>query len=262
MSTPPRLPVSSSLPPPFPEEQQAAFRGSLEALNGCGVPYVVAGAFALHFHTGIWRTTKDMDLFLAAEQMPGAMQCLCRKGFACEVCDPVWLSKAHRNGFFVDLITGMSNGVIMVDDSWVRRARPASVFGVETRVLAAEELLTSKLFVLRRERFDGADVAHIVYASRGRLDWNRILLLVGDHWELLLGALVLFRYVYPACGHHVPSWLWRDLWERHSRELAHPDPGARFRGSLIDENMFAIDMQEWGMDDVRVQHRSRLQDRG
>ncbi len=261
MSTSPPLPVSSSLPPRFPEEQQAVFRESLEALNGCRLPYVVAGAFALHHHTGIWRTTKDMDLFLAADQMAPAMRCLCRQRFACEVCDPIWLSKAHRDGFFVDLITGMSNGVIVVDDSWIQRARPATVLGVETRVLAAEELLSSKLFVLRRERFDGADVAHIVYASRGRLDWNRILQLVGDHWELLLGALVLFRYVYPAYGHCVPSWLWRDLWERLCQELAHPDPSARFRGSLIDENMFAIDVAEWGMDDIRVEHRSRLQDR-
>ena len=37
-------------------------------------------------------------------------------------------------------------------------------------VLAAEELIASKLFVSRRERCDGADVAHIVYRAGNRMD--------------------------------------------------------------------------------------------
>ena len=36
---------------------------ALEALNAAGVPYVVAGAYAIYEHTGIYRKTKDLDLF-------------------------------------------------------------------------------------------------------------------------------------------------------------------------------------------------------
>lgn len=194
---------------------------------------------------------QDIDLFLTSEEVAAATCCLKKNGFLCRVKDPVWLHKAHRNGFFVDLITGMSNAVITVERSWIENAHPAMVLGVRTRVLAAEELLVSKLFVLRRERFDGADVAHIVYASRGALDWNRILVLVKEHWEMLLFALVLYRYVYPAYSHYVPSWMWRCLLGRFSEELLmKQNSSASFRGSLVDDKMFAIDVAEWGMEDI------------
>ena len=222
------------------------FRETLMKLNRCRVPYVVSGAFALQVHTGIWRATKDLDLFLTPEDVPAALRCLRKNGFRCEVRDPVWLHKAHRHGFFIDLITGMSNTVITVDRSWIKNARPAMVLDVRARVLAAEELLASKLFVVRRERFDGADIAHIVYASQGKLDWERILALVKEHWEILLFALVLYRYVYPAYSHYVPSWVWHRLLACFSQELTDRNPAAQFRGSLVDDKMFAIDVCRMG----------------
>jgi hypothetical protein len=79
------------------------FRETLMQLNRCRVPYVVSGAFALQVHTGIWRATKDLDLFLTPEDVPAALRCLRKNGFRCEVKDPVWLHKAHRHGFFIDL---------------------------------------------------------------------------------------------------------------------------------------------------------------
>jgi hypothetical protein len=128
---------------------------------------------------------------------------------------------------------------------------------VRARVLAAEELLASKLFVVRRERFDGADIAHIIFATRGNLDWERILALVGEHWEILLFALVLYRYVYPANSEYVPSWVWQRLLVRFSNELTNCNPGAKFRGSLVDDKMFAIDVAEWGMENVLKIQRAR-----
>jgi len=160
------------------------------------------------------------------------------------------------------LITGMSNAVIRVERSWIENSRPALVLDVRARVLAAEELLASKLFVVRRERFDGADIAHIIFATRGNLDWERILALVGEHWEILLFALVLYRYVYPANSEYVPSWVWQRLLVRFSDELTNRNPSAKFRGSLVDDKMFAIDVAEWGMENVlrinRAQSRGRM----
>lgn len=217
----------------------------------------MAGAFALKEHTGICRDTKDLDLFLTSANAALALQHLRRNGFECEVCDPVWLFKARRDGFFVDLITGMSNATIIVDDSWVDRAKPASVQGVQTRVLAAEELLASKIFVDRRERFDGVDIAHLIYGTRGKLDWPRILHLVGEHWEMLLWSLVLFRYCYPAQTDYVPKEVWRQLLSNFQDAVSHPDPKAKFRGSLIDDKQFAIDVNEWGLDNLIEEYRDR-----
>jgi hypothetical protein len=239
------LPKTSSRPSAEPEVRVELFHDVLQLLEDSRIPYAVSGAFSLRQHTGICRYTKDLDLFLTAENSTSALSCLRAAGMECEVKDPVWLSKAVRDGYFVDLITGMSNGLITVQDSWIERSRPAVIYGVETRVLAPEELVASKIFVAKRERFDGADIAHVIYGTYGEFDWKRELELVGPHWEMLLWSLMLFRYVYPAQSHYVPSEIWCDLLTRFTQEVKNPNPNALFRGSLVDENMFAIDVDEW-----------------
>jgi hypothetical protein len=249
---------SSSLQTALPVRQEEMFREVLTALNTCHIPYAICGAFALQRHTGIWRETKDLDVALPQESLSHALHCLEMQGYRCEVTDPVWLAKARRGDFFVDLITGMSNAVIRVDESWMKRAPSAVVVGVSTRVLAAEELLASKIFVTRRERFDGGDIAHLVFASRGAIDWDRVLKLAGDHWQMLLWELMLFAYVYPAHTHFVPRRIWHTLLERFRTAVEHPDAQAKFRGSLVDEYVFAIDVAEWGLEDLLTPLRKNL----
>ncbi len=222
----------------------------MRLFNDRQIPYVVSGAFALQRHTGIWRDTKDLDLFLPGEHAEAALKALADDGFETAVPDPVWLAKAHRCDYFVDLITGMSNAVIVVDQSWIDRGTPYQIVGVASRVLAAEELIASKLFVTRRERFDGADIAHVIHGTRGNLDWQRILRLIGNNWEILLWSLILYRYCYPAHTSYVPRDVWQGLLARLEDEIANPNPDAPFRGSLVDDKMFAIDVHEWGMTDL------------
>ncbi len=250
------LPVTSSMPMEVPEEQATLFREVLVALEQKRIPYAVSGAFALRQHTGICRFTKDLDLFMTARTVGEALPILRECGFECEVVDPVWLAKARKGEFFVDLITGMSNGVLVVENSWIERANPAVVQDVATRVLAPEELVASKIFVARRERFDGADVAHVIYGTYPSFDWDREMQLVGANWEMLLWSLVLFRYVYPAQSHYVPAAIWHELLQRLENELARPNPTANFRGSLVDNNMFAIDVSEWGLANL-LEHERR-----
>lgn len=255
--TPESSSVTSALEVPLPPEAASLYREVLQALNEHALPYAVAGAFALQKYTGISRITKDLDLFMKAGDIPFALEYLRQLGFRCETPDPVWLSKAHRGDYFVDLISGMSNAVIVVDDSWMQRTLPAMIAGVPSRIISVEDLLGSKLFVLRRERFDGADIAHIIFRTQGKLNWDRVIELAGEHWEMVLWALMLFRYVYPAQTHYVPPPLWQDLLSRYMHEIQHPNPEARFRGSLVDDNMFSIDMKDWGLPDVEGEYRAR-----
>ncbi|HKW76329.1 MAG TPA: hypothetical protein VJN64_12450 [Terriglobales bacterium] len=253
------LPVSSSQPPKFPAEQESLFREVLELMEREHVPVIVSGAFALHEHTGIWRDTKDLDLFLPAPEVGRALRILQRDGFETEILDSVWLAKARRSDYFVDLITGMSNGVVRVDYSWVRRAARSRIVGLPARVLSAEELIASKVFVTRRERFDGADICHIIYGTRGKFDWKRLMTLLGEHWQMLLWDLVLYQYIYPGQCDFVPKEIWKELLQRFKTELEHPNQAIDFRGSLIDERMFSIDVQEWGRRDVMEEYRSKAE---
>lgn len=250
-----KLPISSSTPPEFAPEQEQLFREVLSLLNQGEVPYVISGAFALREHTGICRNTKDLDVFLPAEAVGNAMRVLQEHGFDCEVTDPVWLAKANRGDFFVDLITGMSTGTITVDQSWIDRGSPSELFGLPVKVLGPEELIASKLFVTRRERFDGADIVHVIYGTHGKLDWERLTQLAGEHWQVLFWALVLYQYSYPAFTGYVPKRIWYDMLSRFRDEIEHPNPNAEFRGSLIDPRMFAIDVNEWGMADLHERYR-------
>ena len=256
----PSLPVSSTHPPDFAPEQVALYRDVLTLLNGQNIPYVVSGAFAFQQHTGIWRDTKDLDLFLCPADASAALSYLGEQGFDCEIRDPIWLAKVHRNDYFVDFITGMSNGILRVERNWIERALPCNLFDVPTRVLAAEELLASKLFVLFRERFDGADMVHLIYASQNRLDWQRILQLAGEHRGLLFAVLLLYRYVYPHAAKQVPSGVWQLLAQEFQDGLKDSQKEPSFRGTLLDENMFAVDVKEWGLPDLLRDSRSRKLD--
>jgi hypothetical protein len=128
---------------------------------------------------------------------------------------------------------------------------------VQSQIISAEDLIASKLFVLRRERFDGADISHVIYRMKGQLKWDRILELAAEHWEILLLALVLFRYVYPAHTDYVPAALWQNLLSRYMHLVQHPDANAPFRGSLVDDNIFCIDIKDWGLEDLLTQSRKR-----
>ena len=50
----------------------------------------------------------------------------------------------------------------LVDDEWFEQSPVAEVLGLQLPVCPAEEMIWSKAFVLERERFDGADVLHVV----------------------------------------------------------------------------------------------------
>ncbi len=249
------LPVSSSRSPVFCHEQEEFFGRVIEVMGRNHVQVAVAGAFAVHEHTGIWRATKDIDLFLPAQEAPRALKLLEKAGFTTEIMDPVWLAKVRQGGHFVDLIAGMSNAVIRVDYSWIKRARPCELFGTQMRVLAPEELIASKVFVARRERFDGADICHIIYGTKGSFEWCRLMHLVGEHWEMLFWYLVLYHYTYPAHSDYVPREIWDELLQRFTVELRHPNINMKFRGSLIDDKMFAIDVAEWGQRSILEEQR-------
>jgi hypothetical protein len=146
-----------------------------------------------------------------------------------------------------------------VDYSWIRHASRSEVFGLSVRVLAPEELIASKIFVTRRERFDGADICHVIYGTKGKFNWQRLISLIGDHWEMLFWSLVLYHYIYPANSDYVPPEIWKELVQRFCVELAHPNTGANFRGSLIDDKMFAIDVAEWGKRNILEELREKAE---
>jgi hypothetical protein len=250
------LPVTTSSEPDWAEDARAIYRDIILHMNYAGVPYAIAGAFALRQHTGIWRDTKDLDFFVPPHQIARALRYMSAQGFQVSIEDSVWLAKARRGDYFVDLITGLSNACLVVDDTWIARAIPGKVLGIPCRILAAEEMIASKIFITRRERFDGADIVHLLRSCGPTLDWDRLLHLTGPHWQLLYWNLVLFAYIHPAHTAVVPERIWHQLAALFENHVMHPRKSAPFRGSLIDPKMFAIDVDEWGERDLNTDYRA------
>jgi hypothetical protein len=237
----------------FGTEESEVYGEALDALNSSGIRYMLGGALALNAHTGIWRDTKDLDVFVPNEVMPRVLETLEKAGFETEVEDFVWIAKAWRGELFVDVIHATHNGTGPVEESWFAYAKEISILGRQALVIPAEEMILSKIFVVAKDRCDVDDVLHIVFAMRGHLDWDRILDKIGDHWELLLAYLHLYRYVYPSHTHYLPRRVLEVLGERYEKEADPQD--LRFRGTMLDEACFAVDVEEWGLPDERAAAR-------
>lgn len=225
MSTPPR--PSDGLDPALRD----FYRHVAGLLRDANVPVLVGGAYALARYTGICRHTKDFDLFLRPDDCPRALDVLARAGYRTELTFPHWLGKVHyHDGALVDLIFSSGNGVARVDDDWFAYAVPETVLGLPMELCPVEETIWSKSFVVERERYDGADIAHLIRAHGARLDWGRLLHRFDRHWRVLLAHLVFYGFIYPGERDRVPEWVEDELLGRLRRERRQPLPRASARG--------------------------------
>jgi hypothetical protein len=229
------------------------YQHALDALSRAGVPCLVGGAYAFASYTGIVRHTKDFDLFLRHGDVEDALRALEDAGGRGERTFPHWLAKAHfAHGLFVDLIHGSGNGVATVDDLWFQHAREGEVLGRKVRLCPAEEILWSKAFVQERERYDGADVMHLLRARADQLDWDRLLRRFGDNWRVLLAHLVLFGFVYPAERDRVPAEVMEVLLRRLGTEgVSASDQDGLCRGPLLSRLQYLTDLRRFGYRDPR-----------
>ena len=76
---------------------------------------------------------------------------------------------------FIDLIFNSGNGLTPVNDRWFRDNAEAEVLGVPVRIANLEDSLLSKAFIMERERYDGADIAHLLQANAEQMDWAGLL---------------------------------------------------------------------------------------
>jgi hypothetical protein len=236
----------------IPGEQRTVYRLALDTLNAAGVPYVVAGAYAIYEHTGIYRQTKDLDLFFQPADVLRAAYALKEAGFDLRLEQAHWLAKAFKDAIMIDLIYGMGNGVSFIDAGWYEHAHEGTLAGAPVKIAPVEELIWHRLFIHERHRQDMSDILHLFLTQGDTLDWDRLVKRAGPHWPLLLAQLQLFHYVYPGFRSRVPREVLETLLDRAREEIGRDDPDeALTNGPLISRFSFAIDVQEWGFHDTR-----------
>jgi putative nucleotidyltransferase-like protein len=232
---------------------------ALATLSQANVPFLVGGAYALAHYTGIVRHTKDLDIFARPDDCERILQVLAKAGYHPEHTAPHWIAKVFSGEDYIDVIFNSGNGISPVDDAWFAHAVEAEVFGYAVQLCPPEETIWSKAFVMERERYDGADVAHLLRACGEHLDWCRLLHRFGGHWRVLLSHLILFGFIYPAELARIPAWVMQELLDQVRHERRSPPPAERVcQGTLLSRAEYLIDIEQWGYEDARVLPRGPM----
>ncbi|MCZ2830348.1 nucleotidyltransferase [Modestobacter sp. VKM Ac-2986] len=152
-----------------------ALRGALKrtasALKHDGVPFALAGGYALWAH-GAPESENDVDFVVAEDDVEKAAAVLDAAGF--EVVRPPedWLFKACTDGVVVDLLHRVVGEPVTAD--LLGRSEEMDLLGVRLPVLPTTDLLSSKLRAMTEHYCDfGALLPH-VRAVREQVDWTRL----------------------------------------------------------------------------------------
>jgi Nucleotidyl transferase of unknown function (DUF2204) len=240
------------------QDTNTFYRRTLHVLSDAAVPFLVGGSHAFLEYTGIVRNTKDFDLFLRRCDLDRAMDALQGAGYRTELTFPHWLGKAWQHDDFVDLVFSSGNGVCNVDDGWFEHAVETQVLGMPVKVVPSEELIWQKAFVMERERFDGADIMHILRERGSSLDWDRLLARFGPHWPLLYTYLLFFHFVYPSEIATLPSSVLEDLSRRMGELRLAPQEERVCQGTLVSRAQYLLDIGQYGYADARLAPRGGM----
>jgi hypothetical protein len=169
-----------------------------------------------------------------------------------------WLAKIRSQQGLVDIVFRAGNGLCEVDDHWFCEAPRAEILGVSAALVRPEEMIWQKAYVMERERFDGADIAHLLFSCGQSLSWERLLNRFGPDWRILLCHLVLFGFIYPAQRGIVPTIVMRGLIGRLSAE-EHGELSEHIcNGTLLSKTQYLDDVGARGFRDPRFSDRCRI----
>ncbi|HTU44159.1 MAG TPA: nucleotidyltransferase family protein [Bryobacteraceae bacterium] len=239
----------ASWPQRFPPEQWSIYKQVMHQARQRNVPFAVGGGLAAMTYAGQWRNTKDIDLYVLPRDRDQMIAIVASLGLADyyekQAYDRQWIYRSHKDDTIVDIMWAMANHRAQVDEAWLNG--PEVQAGDECfRLLAAEEELWSKLYLMQRDRCDWPDAVNLLYGVGPQLDWRHLISRVAEDRALLAGLLSLFSWLHPERARELPAWIWREL------QLSAPvEAGglelARNRARLLDSRPWftpALDKKE------------------
>jgi hypothetical protein len=232
-------------------QAEAFYAECLDLLAASGIPFLLGGTFALSAYTGLPPPVKDLDVFCKPGDYPRILAYFRRRGFAVEVEDERWIAKIRKGERFVDVIFNSTIAIAPVTEEWFAAARTVRIGERTIPLLSPTELLWSKVFVQDRNRYDGADIAHLLLRECENIDWRRLLSYLDQYWEVLLVHIINFRFIYPSERQRIPRWLFDELQARLAASAELPVPNIKIcRGRLFSRSDYRVDVSEWGFADL------------
>jgi predicted nucleotidyltransferase len=157
-------------------DDQDALREALKrtavALKEGDVGFALGGGYA-GWALGGPEPEHDVDFLVAHSDTEQAVRVLTGTGLRVEQPPEDWLIKVFtEDGSMVDLIFRIND--VPVDSELLARARTVDVLSVYMPVLAATDLLASKMLALSEHSCDLGTVLPAARALREQVDWERL----------------------------------------------------------------------------------------
>src|SRR3712207_76036 len=153
------------------EELESTLKKAGAALRDAQVPYLLGGSLAAWARGGP-ETSHDLDLMIKEDDVERALTALEEAGMRREVPPEDWLVKAWDGDVLVDLIHHPRG--LKIDDEVIARGEELSVRSMHIRVMALEDVLTTKLMALTEQSLSYDTLLRISRALRERIDWDYV----------------------------------------------------------------------------------------
>ncbi len=156
-------------------ENQEALRTALKrtgsALKQAGVPFALAGSYALWARGGP-ETEHDVDFMIAEADVEAATAALAEAGLAIRRPPEDWLAKVDTDGVVVDLLHRAAS--VPVTEELLSHSDVLEVLSVQMPVLWATDVISGKLRAMSEHYCDFGPLLAAVRAVREQVDWSRL----------------------------------------------------------------------------------------
>jgi hypothetical protein len=187
---------------PFADIEHALKRAAA-ALREAGIPFLLGGSLASWARGGP-ETRHDLDLMIKPDDVERALEAVEQAGMRPERPPEHWLVKAWDGDTLVDLIFGPSG--MTIDDDVIARGEVRTVLGMDLRVMALEDVMTTKLMALTEHALRYDSLLRIARALREQIDWDEVRLRTeGSPFARAFFVLLEGLDILPSQGAPAPS---------------------------------------------------------
>src|SRR3954471_14913406 len=150
---------------------EATLKKSVAAFREAGVPALLGGSLAVWARGGP-ETRHDLDFVVKPDDAEKALQALVEVGMEAERPPEGWLLKAWDGEVLVDVIFEPRG--LVVDDDLIARGEEREVMAIGIRLMALEDVLTSKLMAIDEHTADFSQLLLMTRTLREQIDWDEL----------------------------------------------------------------------------------------
>jgi predicted nucleotidyltransferase len=151
------------------EQLLKAMTHAAAALRDADVPYLLAGSFAVWARGGPAHQT-DLDFAVKPDDVERAVDALRGSGMREKPTPEEWLRKVSDGDVQIDLIFNPAG--LEIDDETLARGDDIEVNGMTFRVMAVDDVMTTKLFAFKEHYLDYESTLEMARVMREQIDWD------------------------------------------------------------------------------------------